>query len=240
MIAEGMGCNYSIDNDILTISNKKGKVLLSAPAEECEILFYSSRELLGTGEVVWYHPAFKKPIIDRFNKKFRDIYDNLFDTLKGICIIRNLSRVDAEVYRGEEKQLKKDQAKEAVATKRAEQKEKLKQEWADRQAQQKAEIAAKKREKELIKQKCQKLIEYECTCQRCNKVFYYDNIEELDAASRQLYSLGSLLLGRTATAMVVSGQAKDLGKCPSCNSRAITKKEKIIWLDKQGNVVEMQ
>lgn len=234
-----MGCNYTVENDIFTISNKKGKVLLTAPAEECEILYYSSHELLGTGEVVWYHPAFKKPIIDRFNKKFRDIYDNLYDTLKGTCILKTLSRVDAEGYRGEEKLLKKDQAKEATAIKKVEQKEKLKQEFANRQAQQKAEIAAMKREKELIKQRCQKLIEYECTCQRCNKVFYYDNIEELDAASRQLYSLGSLLLGRTATAMVVSGQAKDLGKCPSCNSRAVNKVEKIIWLDRQGNVVEM-
>jgi hypothetical protein len=52
MIAEGMGCKYSVENDILTISDKKGKVFLSAPAEECEILYYSSRELLGTGEVV--------------------------------------------------------------------------------------------------------------------------------------------------------------------------------------------
>lgn len=235
-----MGCNYSVESDILTISNKKGKVLMSAPVDECEILFYSSRELLGTGEVVWYHPSFKKPIIDRFNKKFRDIYDNLYDTLKGICIIRNLSKVDTEVYRGEERQLKKDQDKEAVATKKTEQKEKLKQEWADRQAQQKAEIAAKKREKELIKQKCQKLIEYECTCQRCNKVFYYDNIEALDSVARQMYAAGSILLGRGATGMLVSGQAKDLGKCPNCNSRAITKTEKIIWLDKRGNVVEMQ
>jgi hypothetical protein len=240
MIAEGMGCNYTIDKGILTISDKKGRVLLSAPAEECEILYYSSRELLGTGEVVWYHPSIKKPVIDRFNKKFRDIYDNLFDTIKGICILRNLSRVDAESYRGEEKQLKKDQAREVAATKKAEQKEKLKQEWADRQAQQKGEITAKKREKELIKQKCQKLIEYECTCQRCNKVFYYDNIEALDSVARQMYAAGSILLGRGATGMLVSGQAKDLGKCPNCNSRAITKIEKVIWLDRQGNVVEMQ
>nr|WP_308545934.1 hypothetical protein [uncultured Lachnoclostridium sp.] len=240
MIAEGMGCNYSVENDMLTISNKKGKVLLSAPVDECEILFYSSHELLGTGEVVWYHQTIKKPIIDRFNKKFRDVYDKLYDTLKGICIIRNLSKMDAEVYRGEEKQLKKDLAREDIAAKKVEQKEKLKQEWVDRQAQQKAEIAVKKREKELNKQKCQKIIEYECTCQRCNKVFYFDNIDELDESSRQLYSLGSLLLGRTATAMVVSGQSKDLGKCPNCHSRAITKKEKVIWLDRQGNVVEMQ
>lgn len=235
-----MGCNYSVENDILTISNKKGKILLAAPTKECEILFYSSRELLGTGEVVWYHPAFNKPIIDRFNKKFRDIYDNLYDTLKGICILRNLTKLDAEVYRGEEKQFKKDHDREVTTAKKAANQAKLKQKWNDRQAQQKAEIATKKREKELIKQRCQKLIEYECTCQRCNKVFYYDNIEELDAASRQLYSLGSLLLGRTATSMVVSGQAKDLGKCPSCNSRAVNKVEKIIWLDKQGNVVELQ
>lgn len=235
-----MGCNYTVDNDILTISNKKGKVLLSAPKEECEILFYSSHELLVTGEVVWYHPAFKKPVIDRFNKKFKATYDNLYDTLKGICIIRHLSRVDAENYRGKEKQLKKDQAREVAATKKAEQKEKLKQEFADRQAKQKAEIAFKKREKELIKQKCQKLIEYECTCQHCNKVFYYDNIEALDSVARQMYAAGSILLGRGATGMLVSGQAKDLDKCPDCNSRAITKTEKIIWLDKQGNVVEMQ
>lgn len=235
-----MGRDYSVDNDILTISNKKGEVLLSAPTEECEILYYNSHELFGTGSVVWYHPNVKKPVIDRFNKKYRELYDNLYDSLKGICILRHLSMMDAESYRGEEKQLKKDQAREVAATKKAEQKEKLEQEWADRQAKQKVVIAAKKREKELIKQRCQKLIEYECTCQRCNKVFYFDNIDELDESSRQLYSLGSLLLGRTATAMVVSGQSKDLAKCPNCNSRAITKKEKVIWLDKQGNVVEMQ
>lgn len=148
--------------------------------------------------------------------------------------------MDAENYRGEEKQLKKDQAKEAATNKKAENQAKLKQEWTDRQAQQKAEIAAKKREKVLIKQKCQKLIEYECTCQRCNKVFYYDNIEALDSAARQMYAAGSILLGRGATGMIVSGQAKDLGKCPNCNSRAVNKDEKVIWLDKQGNVVEMQ
>jgi rRNA maturation endonuclease Nob1 len=240
MVVEGMGFYYSIENNILTISDKKGKVLLSAPAEECEILFYSSHELLGTGEVVWFHPAYKKPIIDRFNKKFRDIYDNLYDTLKGICIIRNLSRVDAEVYRGEEKQLKKDQAREDTATKKAENQAKLKQAWADRTAKQKAEIAAKNHEKEMIKKKCQKLIEYECTCQRCKKVFYYDNLELLNNAARQMYAAGSILLGRGAIGVLVSGQTKDLDKCPNCGSKAIIKTEKVIWLDKQGNVIEMQ
>ena len=76
---------------------------------------------------------------------------------------------------------------------------------------------------------CKKQKHTKCVCASCNHVFYYGNFDTLknlhNAAYGSIYSLN---------------QYKDLGQCPKCGSRAISKKEVYFWIDKKGNCVDVE
>ncbi len=76
---------------------------------------------------------------------------------------------------------------------------------------------------------CKKQKQTKCVCASCNHVFYYGNFDTLknlqNAAYGSIYSLNKY---------------KDLGQCPKCGSRAISKKEVYFWVDKKGNCVDVE
>lgn len=89
------------------------------------------------------------------------------------------------------------------------------------------------------------VLEYECTCTRCNKVFYYNSDEYLKNLSDKLLASGlsdlslGLLKPKAAVAgSLVDAKVKDFDKCPNCGSIALRKEEKMFWVDKNGNVIE--
>lgn len=114
----------------------------------------------------------------------------------------------------------------------------------------------KKKQKELEKQKKDKervmyskgykqILEYECTCTRCNKVFYYNSDEYLKNLSDKLLasglsdlSLGLLKPKAAAAGSLIDAKVKDFDKCPNCGSKALRKEEKTFWVDKNGNMIE--
>lgn len=90
----------------------------------------------------------------------------------------------------------------------------------------------KQKEKRAVAAKragCKKEKQTKCNCTSCGNIFYYGQYDEVKNVANvfhgSLYSLN---------------QVKDLGQCPKCGSRAITKKEVYFWVDKKGNCVDVE
>jgi len=94
------------------------------------------------------------------------------------------------------------------------------------------QMSDKQKEKRAVAAKragCKKEKQTKCNCTSCGNVFYYGQYDEVKNVANVLHgSLYSL------------NQVKDLGKCPKCGSRAITKKEVYFWVDKKGNCVDVE
>lgn len=76
---------------------------------------------------------------------------------------------------------------------------------------------------------CKKQKQTKCICASCQHVFYYGSYDTLknftNVVHGSIYSLN---------------QYKDLGQCPKCGSRSISKKEVYFWVDKKGNCVDVE
>lgn len=76
---------------------------------------------------------------------------------------------------------------------------------------------------------CKKQKQTKCICTSCEHVFYYADYDVVRNFANAVYgSVYSL------------NQCKDLGQCPKCGSRAITRKEVYFWVDKNGNCVDVE
>ena len=76
---------------------------------------------------------------------------------------------------------------------------------------------------------CKKQKQTKCVCASCQHIFYYGDYYNLKNLSNAAY--GSIY---------TLNQYKDLGQCPKCGSRAISKKEVYFWIDKKGNCVDVE
>lgn len=76
---------------------------------------------------------------------------------------------------------------------------------------------------------CTKKKQTKCTCKSCGNTYYYGDHDVVKNIANvfhgSLYSIN---------------QVKDLGQCPKCGSRAISKREVFFWLDKKGNCVDVE
>lgn len=76
---------------------------------------------------------------------------------------------------------------------------------------------------------CKKQKQTKCVCASCQHVFYYGDYDKLKNLSNAAY--GSIY---------TLNQYKNLGQCPKCGSRAISKKEVYFWIDKKCNCVDVE
>ena len=76
---------------------------------------------------------------------------------------------------------------------------------------------------------CKKQKQMKCVCASCQHIFYYGDYDKLKNLSNASY--GSIY---------TLNQYKDLGQCPKCGSRAITKKDVYFWIDKNGSCVDVE
>lgn len=70
--------------------------------------------------------------------------------------------------------------------------------------------------------------ETRATCQACGNVWHYGKMDELDSASAAFSNAGKSMMcctGCVPAAFIRDKKVVDLGKCPKCGSRAITKEK---------------
>ena len=76
---------------------------------------------------------------------------------------------------------------------------------------------------------CKKEKQIKCVCISCQNIYYYGEYDKLknfiNTLNGSIYSVN---------------QYKDLGQCPKCGSRAISKKDIYFWVDKKGNCVDVE
>ena len=76
---------------------------------------------------------------------------------------------------------------------------------------------------------CTKKKQMKCSCNSCANTYYYGDYDVVKNVANtfqgSIYSLN---------------QVKDLGQCPKCGSRAVSKKEVYFWVDKKGNCVDVE
>jgi hypothetical protein len=70
--------------------------------------------------------------------------------------------------------------------------------------------------------------ETRCTCSSCGKVWYYGKIDVYNNFSKQLRNAGKNISGASCCCWPMSYMSReetDMGKCPSCGSKAIKKEQ---------------
>lgn len=76
---------------------------------------------------------------------------------------------------------------------------------------------------------CTKKKQIKCTCCSCGNIYYYGDYDVVKNMANTFHgSIYSI------------NQFKDLGQCPKCGSRAISKTDTYFWIDKKGNCVDIE
>ena len=73
-----------------------------------------------------------------------------------------------------------------------------------------------------------KITETRCTCRTCGDVWHYGKSDELESAGAAMSNLGKSMMccgGCLPAAVIPEKKVVDLGRCPKCGSRAVSKEQ---------------
>ena len=71
-----------------------------------------------------------------------------------------------------------------------------------------------------------KIKETRATCTACGNVWHYGKVEQLESAGAALENAGKAMMcctGCVPAILIPDKKVVDLGKCPKCGSKAVTK-----------------